>query len=54
MVKPTRGLLTKKIQDFPGGRVDKNSPATAGDMGLTPSPEESTCFRKTKPALCNY
>ena len=39
MVKPTKGLLSKKIQeDFPGGTVDKNSPATAGDMGLTPGP----------------
>ena len=24
--------------DFPGGRVDKNPPASAGDMGSIPSP----------------
>ena len=54
MVKPTRRLLSKKMQDFPGGIVGKNSPANAGDMGLTPVQEESTCFRATKPALCNY
>ena len=24
------------IRDFPGGRVDKNSPANAGDTGLIP------------------
>ena len=27
-------LLYKKILDFPGGAVDKNPPANAGDMGL--------------------
>ena len=26
------------IWDFPGGRVDKNSPANAGDTGLVPGP----------------
>ena len=25
-------------KDFPGGRVDKNPPANAGDMGLIPGP----------------
>ena len=25
-------------KDFPGGRVDKNLPANAGDMGLIPGP----------------
>ena len=24
------------LQDFPGGTVDKNLPADAGDMGLIP------------------
>ena len=38
MVRPTRRLLSKKMQDFPGGIVGKNSPANAGDMSLTPGP----------------
>ena len=26
----------KGMQDFPGGRVDRNSPANTGDTGLIP------------------
>ena len=26
----------KSIWDFPGGRMDKNLPANAGDVGLVP------------------
>ena len=29
---------TVKTGDFPGGSVDKNPPANAGDMGLTLGP----------------
>ena len=30
-------LLFKATWDFPGGRVDKNPPVNAGDIGLIPS-----------------
>jgi len=29
------------MSDFSGGTVDKNLPATAGDMGLIPAPGRS-------------
>ena len=29
------------MRDFPGGSVDKNPPANAGDMGLIPGPGRS-------------
>ena len=29
------------MRDFPGGTVDKNQPANAGDVGLTPRPGRS-------------
>ena len=32
-------LLAHRNQDFPGGTVDKNSPATVGDTSLIPGPE---------------
>ena len=28
----------KNVQDFPGGTVNKNPPASAGDTGLIPGP----------------
>ena len=28
--------VKRQIQDFPGGAVDKNPPASAGDMGSIP------------------
>ena len=31
-------ILQKDIRNFPGGIVDKNPPANAGDMGLIPGP----------------
>ena len=31
----------KKSLDFPGGTVDKNPPADAGDVGLVPGPRRS-------------
>ena len=30
-------IKTTVSQDFPGGAVDKNPPANAGDLGLIPS-----------------
>ena len=33
-----------KTRDFPGGTVDKNLPANAGDMGAIPGLEDSTCY----------
>ena len=40
--------------DIPGGSVLKNLPANAGDMGSSPSPEDPTCHRATKPLHHNY
>jgi len=40
--------------DFPGGQVVKNLPASAGDIGLIPGQEYSTCHRVMKPPSCNY
>ena len=33
--------IIKVMRDFPGGTVDKNQPANAGDMGLTADPGRS-------------
>ena len=40
---PVRMAIIKKStnRDFPGGAVDKNLPAIAGDMGLIPGPGRS-------------
>ena len=43
-------------RDFPAGVVVKNSPANAGDMGLSPGPGrshllQSPCTTTTEPAL---
>lgn len=35
--KPSWGFLTG-CREFPGGKVDKNWPRNAGDMGLTLGP----------------
>ena len=41
--------LNKNIlKDFPGGTVDKNLPANAGDMGLI---QLSPCTTSTEPEL---
>ena len=52
-------LLYKKIVDFPGGAVDKNLPASAGDtvsvsnLGrfYLPLEQLSPCSTTTEPAL---
>jgi len=43
MDPPRTGLvpLRKRPQDFPGGVMDKNTPANAGDMGSIPGPGRS-------------
>ena len=40
--------------DFPGGSVDKNPPANAGDIGSFPGPEDSTGHGATKPMRHSY
>ena len=42
------------ILDFPGGSVIKNLPASAGDVGLIPGLEDSTCCGATEPVDRNY
>ena len=46
-----------QIQDFPGGAVDKNPPANAGDTASIPGPGKPphpTCYGATKPVCHNY
>ena len=38
-------MINKYLRDFPGGAVVKNSPASAGDMGLSPGPGRSHMLR---------
>ena len=40
--------------DFPGGSVEKNLSASAGDMGSVLVQEASTCLRATKPVHHSY
>ena len=40
-VKETSDLTVEKGGDFPGGEVDKNLPANAGDTGSIPGLERS-------------
>ena len=35
--------------DFPGGTVDKNLPANAGDMGSVPGPERFHTLQNNRP-----
>ena len=46
--------MKKSKQDFPGGTVDKNPPANAGDMGSILVWEDSPCHWATKPMCHNY
>ena len=41
-------------QDFPGGTVDRNPPANAGDRDSILVQEDSTCLGATKPLPHNY
>ena len=41
-------LIKSILKDLPGGRVDKNPPANAGDKGWIPGLEDSTCCGATK------
>ena len=49
-----KSKLQKGKLDFPGGPVDKNPPANAGDTSLIPGPEDSTCLGATKLTSHNY
>ena len=42
------------MRDLPGGTVDKNPPANAGDMGSTLVWKDPTCRGATKPVCHNY
>ena len=48
------GELKTPTGDFPDGTVVKNLPASAGDMGSSPGPEDPTCRGATKPVRHNY
>ena len=43
-----------EVQDFPGGSVVKNLPASAGNMVRSTVWEDPTCLRETKPVGHNY
>ena len=48
-------IKTPPFGDFPGGTVDKNLPANAGDTGLIALvQEDSSCHRATKLKHYNY
>ena len=42
-------ILKYGLEDFPGGTVDKNLPAIAGDMGLIPGLGRSHMARAVQP-----
>ena len=44
----------EKGGDPPGGRVDKNLPVSAEDMGSIPGLEDSPCHGATKPMYHKY
>lgn len=46
--------LERVCGDFPGGTVDKDPSAKAGDMGSSPAQEYSTGRRARKPMSPNY
>ena len=48
------GQLSNEFGNFPGGAVDENLPANAGDMGLFLVPEDSTCLGAIKPVSYNH
>jgi len=52
--KKKKMSLKKIKRGFPGGAMGKNSPASAGDMGLIPGWGRFTCLRATKPLYHNY
>ena len=47
-------LNLKAYWDFPGGAVVKNLPASSGDTGSIPGPEDPTCCGATEPVSHNY
>ena len=49
-------FIIRIVWDFPGGAVDRNLPASAGDMGSIPGPgrfhmPRGTCATTTEPEL---
>ena len=46
--------LKRKRQGFSGGSVVRDPPASAGDRGSIPDPEDSTCLRASKPIHHSY
>ena len=42
--------VTWELWEFPGGPVNLHLPANAGNTGLIPGLEDSTCREATKPA----
>ena len=44
----------QELKDSLGGTVDKNPPASAGDMGSTPGQEDSMGQEETKSRCHNY
>ena len=46
--------LRRGFQDFPGGAMDRNLPANAGDMGSIPGPGRFHMLWRIKPMHQNY
>ena len=54
-IKALNLLISKElIRDFPGGAVDGNPSANAGDMAQSLVWEDSTCCRATESVCHNY
>ena len=51
---PAGAAIEMEEQDFPGGTVDRNPPANAGDRDSILVQEDSTCLGATKPLPHNY
>ena len=47
-------LFKMQLQYFPGGAVNKNLPANAGNMGSVPGLGGFQCCRAAKPVCHNY
>ena len=49
-----KGCKRRELEHFPGGTMDKNPPANAGDAGVSPSLGRFHMPRATKPRHHNY
>ena len=55
MLSSRGSFQPRKFWDFPGGTMDKNPPANAGDSRIQPLvQEDSTCLGANKPMHQNY